>query len=92
MGGLLIGLRRVLVAVRTPDFRKAFRRMDVRFGLLMAVCAPHASRSVYGSFKGLLLYIQGKERPIFVPLAEAGILMTFQAFGVLRRMRGTSQE
>jgi hypothetical protein len=89
---LFIGLRRILVAVGAPDFRKALRRMDVRFGLLMAVRAPHARRPVYGSFKGLFLYVQGEERPIFVPLAEAGILMTFQAFGVIRCMRGTSQE
>jgi hypothetical protein len=92
MGGLFISLRRILVAVGAPNFRKTLRRMDLRFGLLMAVRAPHARRSVYGSLKGLFLYVQGEERPIFVPLAEAGILVAFQAFGVIRRMSGTSQE
>jgi hypothetical protein len=47
---------------------------------------------VYGSFKGLFLYAQGKERPIFVPLAEAGIFVTFQAFGVIRRLHGAYPE
>jgi hypothetical protein len=92
VGGLFIGLRRILVAVGAPDFRKALCRMDVRLGLLMAVRASHPRRPVYGSFKGLFLYVQGKERPIFVPLAEAGILVTFQAFGVIRRLRGASPE
>jgi hypothetical protein len=92
MGGLLIGLRRVLVAVRTPDLRESFCRMYIGLGVLMANRASHPGRPVYGSFKGPFLYVQGKERPIFVPLAEAGILVTFQAFGVIRRMRGTSQE
>jgi hypothetical protein len=92
MGGLFIGLRRILVAVGAPDFRKALRRMDVRLGLLMAVGASHPRRPVYGSFKGLFLYVQRTESSLLAPLAETGILVTFQAFGVIRRMRGTSPE
>jgi hypothetical protein len=86
MGGLFIGLRRVLVAVRTSDFRESLCRMDIGFGLLVANHASHPGRPMYGSFKGLFIYIQGKKGPILIPFAEKGILVTPQALGILRRL------
>jgi hypothetical protein len=82
MGGLLIGLRRILVAVCAPDLRESLRRVHIGLGLLMASRTTHPSRPMHGSFKSFFIYVQGKERPVLIPLAEAGVFMAFQAFGV----------
>jgi hypothetical protein len=87
MGGLLICLYGVLVAVGASDFWKSLGRMDVRLGLLMAVRATHASRTMDGGEERFLIDMQREEGTILFPFTESRILMALQAFRVIHGLR-----
>ena len=83
VGRLLVGLRRILVAVDASDFGEALRRMDVRLGFLVAVRASHPGRSVNRCGIGLIIHAEREEGPVLLPLAEFGVLVTLETFRVI---------
>ena len=92
MAGFLVGLGRILMAIGATHFRETLRRMDVGLGFLVAVRASHPRRSMDRGFEGLLVDMKGEKGAVLFPFAEPGIFMTFQAFGIIRSLRGQHPE
>ena len=94
MGCFFIGFPLIGVAGGASGFCKPFCRMKFGLGFLVAIRASHSGRSMGRGLEGFLVDIERKERTVFGPLAQPGIIMALPALGIFRGLdrRGPEQK